>query len=162
MAATTGRTAERIDPQRQPTQRMGVVVKGNQCAFDRTIWLHDAPGLAAGKFPRRPDPTILSESIPLYFVARNKVGFWVAREAQGRAGGIFLFKHAALRFATKGGAPAGCATMLLSERFELDLENRGNPLVAWLDAALRKLARLIPDHPPPMAIRRRIFRGERQ
>jgi hypothetical protein len=162
MAATTGGTAEQIDAQRQPTQRMGLVVKEKQDAFDRTIWLHDAPGPAAGKFPRRPDPTILSESIPLYFIGRNKAGFWVAREAEARAGGIFLFKHSALRFATKRGAPAGCATMLLRERFELDVENRGNPLVAWLDAAVRRVAKLIPEYPPPMPIRRRIFRAERR
>jgi len=104
----------------------------------------------------------LSESIPLFFIGRNKVGLWVAREAEGRTGGIFLFRESAMRFSGKHSLPAGCATMFLSERFELDVENRGNPLVARLDAVLRRAAALIPDYPPPMPIRRTIFRGERQ
>jgi hypothetical protein len=87
---------------------------------------------------------------------------WVAREAEGRAGGVFLLKRSALRFVAKHGAPSGCATMLLRERFELDVENHGNPLVARLDAALRTVATLLPEYPPPMPIRRTIFRGERE
>jgi len=39
------------------------------------------------KFPRRPDPRVLSASIPLFFIGRNKYGFWVARAAEGRVGG---------------------------------------------------------------------------
>lgn len=92
---------------------------------------------AAVKFPRRPGADVLSESIPLFFIGRNRNAFWVAREAEGRCGGIFLFKHRALRFAARNGAPAGCATMFLSERFELDLENQGSRLVACVDALLR-------------------------
>jgi hypothetical protein len=117
---------------------------------------------AINKFPRRPGPGVLSESIPLFFIGRNKTGLWVAREAEGRTGGIFLFRESAMRFAAARSLPAGCATMFPTERFELDVENHGNPLVARLDAALRKAARLIPDHPPPIPIRRGIFRGERQ
>jgi hypothetical protein len=152
MAMTVGRPAERIEAQRQPLRGICLVVDGKQ----------QQASPALNKFPRRPDPAILSHSIPLYFVARNKAGLWVSREAEGRSGGVFLFKRSALRFATKRGAAAGCATMFLRERFELDVENQGHPLVAWLDAALRGVAKLVPDHPPPMPIRRSIFRGERQ
>ncbi len=60
--------------------------------------------------PPRPDATILSGSIPLFFIGRNHSGFWVAREADGRSGGPFLLKRAAARFARKKSAPAGCAT----------------------------------------------------
>jgi hypothetical protein len=35
------------------------------------------------------DPGILSESIPAFFIGRNQEGFWVARDARGRIGGIF-------------------------------------------------------------------------
>jgi hypothetical protein len=158
-----GRPAERIDAQRQSLRGICLVVDAKrQPAFGRAIRQPDASSPAIDEFPRRPDPTIMSQSIPLYFVARNKAGLWVVREAEGRSGGVFLFKHSALRYATKRGAAAGCATMFLRERFELDVENRGNPLVAWLDAALRRVAKLVPDHPPPMPIRRSIFRGERQ
>jgi len=52
-------------------------------------------------FPPRPDPRVLSASIPLFFIGRNKYGFWVARAAEGRGGGIFLMKRSALRFATR-------------------------------------------------------------
>jgi len=114
------------------------------------------------QFPRRPDSGVLSESIPLFFIGRNKVGLWVAREAEGKTGGIFLLRESAMRFAGEQSLPAGCATMFLAERIELDVKNHGNAFVAWLDAALRRLAKLIPDYPPPMPIRRTIFRGERQ
>jgi hypothetical protein len=89
------------------------------------------------KFPPRPDPRVLSASIPLFFVGRNKYGFWVVRAAEGRTGGIFLLKRSALRFAAKNSAPAGCATMLLGEPFELDVENQGGVLAAGLDAMIR-------------------------
>jgi hypothetical protein len=35
------------------------------------------------------DSTIISNSIPAFFVGRNEAGLWVAREAKGRIGGIF-------------------------------------------------------------------------
>jgi hypothetical protein len=92
---------------------------------------------AAARLPRRPDPSILSEAIPLFFIGRNKDGFWVARDADKSVGGIFLLKHSALRFANRSTQPWGCATMCVSERFELDIENKGNPLVARLGAARR-------------------------
>jgi hypothetical protein len=97
---------------------------------------------AATRLPQRPNPSILSEVIPLFFIGRNKDGFWVAREADGRIGGIFLCKHSALRFANKNTQPWACATMFVSERFELDIENNGNPLVAYLAAGRRLVLRL--------------------
>jgi hypothetical protein len=92
--------------------------------------------------PQRPDPSILSEAIPLFFIGRNKDGFWVARDAGGGNGGIFLLKHSALQFANTNTQPWGCATMFVEERFELDIENKGNPLVAHLGAARRLVSRL--------------------
>jgi hypothetical protein len=75
------------------------------------------------------DPGIVNEAIPAFFIGRNKEGFWVARDAKGRIGGIFLLENSALSFARRNSRPAGCATIFPSERFELDLENRGNPLI---------------------------------
>ena len=83
------------------------------------------------------DPGILSEAIPAFFIGRNRQGFWVARDARGRIGGIFLLANSALSFARRNSAPTGCATIFPSERFELDLENRGNPLVVPLGALAR-------------------------
>ena len=94
------------------------------------------------KLPPRPDPEILSEAIPLFFIGRNKDGFWVARESDGRIGGIFLRKQSALRFANGSAQPGGCAIMFLSERFELDVENKGNPFVAHLAPAKRIVSQL--------------------
>jgi hypothetical protein len=99
---------------------------------------------AVTRLPQRPDPSILSDAIPLFFIGRNRDGFWVARDADGRVGGIFLRKQSALQFAKKISQPAGCATMFLSERFELDIENKGNSLIAHFGAAKRILTRLTP------------------
>jgi hypothetical protein len=89
---------------------------------------------------RRLDPDIVNETIPAFFIGRNKQGFWVARDVNGRIGGIFLFESSAVSFARTNSGAAGCATVYLSEPFELDLENRGNPLVVQL-ASMIRLAR---------------------
>jgi hypothetical protein len=104
------------------------------------------------KFPARPERDILSESIPFFFVARNRVGLWIVREAEGRTGGVFLFKKSALRFAKKNSGTSGCATMFLAERLGLDVENRGNRLIAWIGALLNLLTRYVPDYPPPIPL----------
>jgi hypothetical protein len=85
------------------------------------------------------DPGIVNEAIPAFFIGRNKEGFWVARDANGQIGGIFLLENSAVSFAREHSRPAGCATIYPSERFELDLENKGNPLVAQL-GWLKRLA----------------------
>jgi hypothetical protein len=94
------------------------------------------------KFPKRPDLTALSETIPLYYIGQNNRGFWVAREAAGLCGGVFLLRRSALRFAQQKSAPAGCATMFLDEPRELDVVNEGNrivePLTSVIDLARRR------------------------
>src|SRR3984893_2149080 len=82
------------------------------------------------------DPGIVNEAIPAFFIGRNKEGFWVARDAKGRIGGIFLLENSALSFARRNSRPAGCATIFPSERIELDLENKGNPLAAQLGSLI--------------------------
>jgi hypothetical protein len=135
------------------------VVKGNQPAH------RPKPAVPAGmtaKFPRRPDSGVLSESIPLFFIARNRARLWVAREAEGRAGGIFLFKRSALRFAERSSGPRGCATMFLAEHFELDVENRGNQLIGWIGAVLNVVDGYIPEYPPPIPMLQKKQKGEWQ
>jgi hypothetical protein len=85
------------------------------------------------------DAGVVNETIPAFFIGRNMEGFWVARDVNGQIGGIFLLEHSALSFARQHSRPTGCATIFPSERFELDLENNGNPLVAPL-GWLRRLA----------------------
>ncbi len=140
---------------RPPLRGICLVVTGNEKMPNSPV----APGTET-KFPQRPDARAHSEAIALFFIGRNKNGLWVAREAEGRTGGVFLLRRSALRFAKKNSAPAGCATMFLAERFELDVQNQGNPLVSWLDAVRRAWRRLIPEYPPPIPIGRKKFIGE--
>ncbi len=121
----------------------------------------DGARRAVAKLPGRPDATVLNETIPLFFIGRNKNGLWVAREAGGQTGGIFLFRESALRFAGQYSLPGGCATMFLSENFELDVENCGNPLVVLLDAAVAVVARFIPAYPPEMPLPSKSFKHRR-
>jgi hypothetical protein len=81
------------------------------------------------QLPTRPDDTVLSDSIPLFFIGRNHNGFWVAREAAGRCGGLFLSRWSAARFARRNGLASGGATMLVEHSIELDLPNHGSRLV---------------------------------
>ena len=78
------------------------------------------------------DPGIVNDAIPAFFIGRNKEGFWVARDVNGQIGGIFLLESSALSFARRNSRSGGCATIFPSRRFELDLENRGNPFAAQL------------------------------
>ena len=101
----------------------------------------DAPATVTAQF-RPLDPGILDDSIPAFFIGRNKEGFWVARDVNGQIGGIFLLENSALSFAKRRCRPAGCATIYPSERIELDLENQGNPLVRLLAPLMRLAVRL--------------------
>jgi hypothetical protein len=96
----------------------------------------DEPATATSPFQPL-DPSIVNEAIPAFFIGRNREGFWVARDAKGKIGGVFLFENSALAFARRNSQPAGCATIFPQERFELDLENNGNPLVGHLGSLIR-------------------------
>jgi hypothetical protein len=100
----------------------------------------EAPPTVIAQF-RPLDAGIVNEAIPAFFIGRNKEGFWVARDAKGQIGGIFLLESSALSFARENSRPAGCATIFPSERFELDLENNGNPLVPHLGPLMRLVRR---------------------
>jgi hypothetical protein len=117
-----------------------LVVKGPRQRVDRRKSSRAAANRPA-EFPRRPNSQAFSESIPLFFIARNENGLWVAREAEGRTGGMFLFKRSAVRFAQSKSASGGCATMFPAERIELDVANDGGTCAAWVDALLRMAAR---------------------
>ncbi len=90
-----------------------------------------------------PDPDVVSEAIPAFFIGRNKEGFWVARDVKGKTGGLFLLKNSALSFAQSNSRPNGCATIFPSDRFELDLENNGNPFALRLGSLMRLRRRMI-------------------
>jgi len=88
------------------------------------------------KFPERPDRTVLSEAISLFYIAQNNHKFWVAREAEGRCGGVFLLRRFAVRYAKQKSAPTGCAIMFLNEPLELDLTNEGSRIAETLTAII--------------------------
>jgi hypothetical protein len=94
--------------------------------------------------PKRPDLTVLSESIPLFYIGQNRQGCWVVRESEGRSGGRFIFRRSALRFARKQSAPLGCALMFLNEPLELDVENRGGRTFESIVAAMDRARHLAP------------------
>ena len=89
------------------------------------------------------DPDVISTAIPAFFIGRNSAGLWVAREANGRVGGLFLFKSSAVDFANRQSAPARCALVFPSETFELDVENRGNVLIVLAEGARQLVARVL-------------------
>lgn len=76
--------------------------------------------------PGRPDATVLHDSIPLFYIGQNRSGLWVAREAEGRSGGVFLFKRSAMRFAEGQSAPSGCAVMFVEPSLELEIQNQSS------------------------------------
>jgi hypothetical protein len=88
--------------------------------------------------PFRPlDAGIVSDAIPAFFIGRNKDGFWIARDAKGRIGALFMLRASAVSFARTQSGPAGCATIFPIDRFELDLKNSGNPLIPYLRPLMR-------------------------
>jgi hypothetical protein len=139
----------------------GGVLSGTGIAMSTMTYSEEFPGRATGERPSsgslasdappkfehavtsfaRPGPEVLSRSIPVVFIGRNRDGFWVARDADGKFGGLFWRKGSALHFAKTNAGPAGCAALFPQDRFELDLENHGNPLIAGLAAAKLFLGR---------------------
>ena len=93
-------------------------------------------------WPQRPGPSVLSNSLPLFFISRDSDRFWIACEAEFRIGGVFLSQRSALRFAQHCSEPTRCATMMLSEPHDLNIENRGNRFVTQLRPAKRLVRRL--------------------
>jgi hypothetical protein len=153
------RHAAHLNPEVPLLRAICLVVKSHRSNNDHPR--QRACGTVAN-FPRRPNAGVVSKSIPLFFIGRDRNGLWVAREAEGRIGGAFLLKQSALRFAQKHSAPVGCATMFLTESIELDTENLGNPLVKWIDAAFSKLKQIVPAYPPAVPIYQKSRKGDWQ
>ena len=93
--------------------------------------------LNTARLPPRPDATVLSDSIPLFYIGRNHEGFWVVRQAEGQIGGLFLLRCSALRFARRKSVPAGCATMFVTEPLELNTDDQESRLIAPIAALTR-------------------------
>jgi hypothetical protein len=124
-----GRKQQAVAVQDQPLEEAG-----NECA----------PRWQTAQLPTRPDDTVLSDSIPLFFIGRNQNGFWVARQSAGRCGGLFLLRWSAARFARKNGSAGACATMLVEHSIELDLPNQGSRLVELITTTIDIVRRRAP------------------
>src|ERR1700761_8755172 len=90
---------------------------------------------------QRPGSDVLSETIPVAFIGRNRSGLWVARDADARLGGLFGRERAALDFARTNAAPRPCAIVFPQERFELDMPNGSNALLTPLADAMHLFIR---------------------
>jgi hypothetical protein len=133
MAATAFDTAPNLS--RRELRARSAVASGRHSECPGILPTVETAAVAA---PFQPlNSGIISEAIPQFFIGRNKDGFWVARDAKGKNGGLFLFENSALSFARRSSQPRGCATIYPSHRFELDLENRGNPLAGYLGPLVR-------------------------
>jgi hypothetical protein len=84
------------------------------------------------------DPAIVNVTISAFFVGRNMEGFWVARDANGQIGGIFLLENSALSFARRKSEPGGCATIF---HLNSTLKNRDNRLATPIVSLTRLMRR---------------------
>ena len=140
----------------------GMLPAASQPAARRQTASRSSP---ATGFPRRPDISVLSEAIPLFYIGQNGKGLWVAREADGRSGRIFLFRRSAVRFAREKSEPLGCAMMFLREPLELKIgpETASEPLPhssrpvlrAFFTMATAQWRRLVHDISTAFASKRR-------
>jgi hypothetical protein len=101
------------------------------------------PGQHVAPAFQRPGPEVLNETIAVTFIGRNRDGFWVVRDVEAEFGGLFWRKQAALDFAKTNASPGGYAAVFPQDRFELDLENQGNPLIGGIGTVRRLLMRRI-------------------
>jgi hypothetical protein len=96
---------------------------------------------------RRPDSSILNEAIPVFAIGRSKTGLWVARDCDSPAGGAFLTKAAAIRFAKHTGG--ACALMFVRDGLELDVSpspgDHDRDLRAGLEAAIANIKTRVRD-----------------
>ena len=90
------------------------------------------------------DPWIVNEAIPAFFIGRNREGFWVARDVNGRIGGIFLLENSALSFARRNSRPPAAARR--------SIRPRGSNST-WKTAAIRLSRRWLGDAPGEAARR---------
>jgi hypothetical protein len=130
-AAVAAITMQLMSPnsvRRAPARSTAAIETEAECARNSPV---GKPATLTAQFMPL-EPGIVSDEIPAFFIGRNKEGFWIARDAQGRIGGIFLLQNSALSFARRNSPSTGCATIFPSDRFELDLENQGNPFVVQL------------------------------
>jgi hypothetical protein len=96
---------------------------------------------AASLKVRRPDSAILNEAIPVFAIGRSNDGLWIAHDCDSAAGGAFLSKAAAVRFAKRSGG--ACALMFVRDGLELDgtasPAHRSRHLKAGLETAIANI-----------------------
>jgi hypothetical protein len=138
--------AMNANPKRDAFSKGRIAARAPRAGALRLIVENRKAKKVSRKFPRRPNLHVLNEAIPLFYICQNRHGFWVARDAEGRTGGLFLRKQSALRFAQRQGA-TGCAIMQINGPAELDIANQGNriakPLGMIIDLVVRRAPLLV-------------------
>ena len=87
-------------------------------------------------FQRDPSPTFSAKSIP-FFMHGIELAFGLRARQKGARVASFSSRNRLCVSPRKTAGTRGCATMFLAERLELDVENRGNRLIAWIGALLQ-------------------------
>lgn len=83
----------------------------------------------------------------MFAIGRSKTGLWVARDCDSPAGGAFLTKAAAIRFAKHTGG--ACALMFVRDGLELDVSpspgDHDRDLRAGLEATIANIKTRVRD-----------------
>jgi hypothetical protein len=89
----------------------------------------------------RPDSSVVNEAIRIFAIGRNRAAFWVSRDCDGSAAGLFLSKAGAIRFAKRISGANGCGLMFMADGLELD--GPTSIARAWHHIMPLKIAKLI-------------------
>src|SRR5882672_286473 len=78
-----------------------------------------------------------TESSPLFLIGQNSRGKWIAQKQDGRCGGLFVSRDAALKFALFENGHRPEAVITVPGVFELDMSGRTFAVLhSTLDAAV--------------------------
>jgi hypothetical protein len=58
---------------------------------------------------------------PAFMIGRDSLGNWVVQDRQGKCGGLFVDREAALRYARAENGYRPCAVVMVSGNLELDI-----------------------------------------
>ena len=89
----------------------------------------------------RPDSSVVNSAIRVFAIGRNQAGFWVARDCDSAACGLFLSKTGAVQFAKRTSGAEAYALMFVSNG--LELKPHTSTARAWHNIMPLKIGKLI-------------------
>jgi hypothetical protein len=99
------------------------------------------PASVRSETPIRPNSSVVNEAIRVFAIGRNQAGFWIARDCDGSACGLFLSKAGAVRFAKRTSGADGCTLKFVSDG--LELKTHSSAARAWHNVLPMGIANLI-------------------